>query len=244
MRLKHLFSTLLLAAFSTFTFAADNLVINVDQENPPFMFAKDGKAAGIYPALIAAAFKHMNVAVTIQPEPWKRAIADIDDGVAGVGGIYKNAERLKKYDYSEQLFMERLAVYSNKAAIVNYTKLDDLKGKRIGVIRGWSYGDDFDNARKANAFSAEEANGDAQNFEKLNLGRLDVVIAVSASGDLFMKKYPNLSVAAAALSESPSFLAFSKKANKVDLLKQFDQAIKDMKKSQEFQKIVQAELSK
>ncbi len=244
MNLKRALSTLLLATLATFAFAADKVVINVDEANSPFMFGKGGKAEGIYPALLAAAFKRMKVEVSIEPKPWKRAIQEIDEGTAGVGGIYKNAERLKKYDYSEQLFSEKLVIYFNKANPVNYTKIDDLKGKRVGVLRGWSYGDDFDNARKAGAFLTEEIGSDDQNFQKLDLGRLDAVVAVSESGADLMVKYKNIGAAATPLAENPSFLAFAKRANQTALLKQFDQTIAELKKSGEFKKIVSAELAK
>jgi polar amino acid transport system substrate-binding protein len=243
MKLRHILSTLALAALSTFAFSADSLIVNVDEANSPFMYNKGGKPAGIYPAVIDAAFKHMNVPLTLQTKPWKRAIQEIDEGTAGVGGIYKNPEREKKYDYSEQIFIEKLVIYSNKAKPIDYKDINDLKGKKVGVLRGWSYGDDFDNARKANALMAEEVASDDQNFQKLDQGRLDAVIAIAESGAPLMAKNKSVIAATNPLSQSPTYLTFSKSANKAAILKQFDQAIKDMKKSGEFQKLVSAELA-
>jgi len=243
-KLRHLLSAFALATLSTFAFSADSLLVNVDEANSPFMYSKGGKPAGIYPALIDAAFKHMNVPVTIQTKPWKRAIQEIDEGLAGVGGIYKNPEREKKYDYSDQIFVEKLVVYFNKAQVINYKAIGDLKGKKVGVLRGWSYGDDFDNARKANTLMAEEVASDDQNFQKLDQGRLDAVIAINETGIALMPKYTNVGFAATPLSQGPTYLTFAKSAKHTDILKQFDQAIKDMKKSGEFQKLVGAELAK
>lgn len=244
MNLRPILTGFLAATVAAFALAADKVVINVDEANSPFMYAKAGKAEGIYPALLAAAFKRINTEASIEAKPWKRAIQEIDEGTAGVGGIYKNAEREKKYDYSEQIFVEKLVVYSSKNTPLNFAKIDDLKGKRVGILRGWSYGDDFDNAKKANAFLADEAASDAQNFQKLDLGRLDVVVAISESGNALMTKYKTITAAATPLSSNPTYLAFSKAAGKTALLKQFDQAIKDLKKSGDFQKLVQAELAK
>jgi polar amino acid transport system substrate-binding protein len=243
MKLRHLLSTLLLAALSSFAFSADNLVVNVDEANSPFMYSKGGKAAGIYPGLIESAFKHMNVPVSVETKPWKRAIQEIDEGQAGVGGIYKNAEREKKYDYSDQIFLEKLVIYFNKAHPVNFKEIGDLKGKKVGVLRGWSYGDDFDNARKANELTAEEVASDDQNFQKLDQGHLDAVVAINESGNALLPKFKSIGYAANPLSQNPTYLTFAKSANKTAVLKQFDQAIKDMKKSGEFQKIVAAELA-
>jgi polar amino acid transport system substrate-binding protein len=243
MRIKQAI-TMFMVACAGFAQAADALVINVDEANAPFMYAKDGKPAGIYPALIEAAFKKMNVPVTVKAVPWSKAVADCDSGAAGVGGIYKNAEREKKYDYSDQVFVERLQVFFNKAAVVNFTKMDDLKGKKIGVLKGWSYGDDFDKARKGGAITCEDADSDAQNFAKLDQRHLDAAVAVFEAGTALLPKYKSVAYAAASLSRNPTFITFNKSAGKTALLKQFDAAVKDIKASGEFQKIVQAELAK
>jgi len=223
---------------------AADIKINFDQANPPFMYARDGKAAGVYPQVIEAAFRHMKTPVSITAVPWARAIQEIDQGSAGVGGIYKNAEREKKYDYSEQIFVEKLVVYFNKSKPLAYARVDDLKGLRVGVIRGWSYGDAFDAARKAGAFTVEEVVSDEQNFGKLDAGRLDVVLAVAESGSAMMRKFGSVSAAATPLAQNPTFLAFSKAAGQTELLRKFDQAVKQLKSSGEFDKLVGEALNK
>ena len=243
MKIQTLIPLVALTLATAFLSAADPLVVNVDEANPPFMYAQGGKAAGIYPALIGAAFKRLGVPVAVQPKPWKDAIQAMDGGLAGVGGIYKNAKREKKYDYSEPIFVERLVVYSSRKTPLNFTAVDDLKSRRVGVLRGWSYGDAFDGARKARAFTAEEADSDAQNFQKLDQGALDAVVAIHESGQILMTKYKTITSAATPLSASPTYLTFAKASGRQALLRQFDQAIKDMKASGEFQKLVQASLA-
>jgi len=243
MKIQRLFTALALT-LAGFAQAGEGLVVSIDEANAPFMYAKDGKPAGIYPAMIEAAFKRMNVPVTVQAKPWSKAIQEIDAGTAGVGGIYKNAEREKKYDYSEQIFVERLVVFFNKSNPLNYTKLEDLHGKRVGVLKGWSYGDDFDKARKGGAITCDEADADAQNFQKMDQHHLDASVAVFESGNALLPKYKSIAYAATALSRNPTYLTFAKSAGRTALVKQFDQAMKDLKASGEVQKIVQAELAK
>jgi len=243
MKIQRLFTALALT-LAGFAQAGEGLVVSIDEANAPFMYAKDGKPAGIYPAMIEAAFKRMNVPVTVQAKPWSKAIQEIDAGTAGVGGIYKNAEREKKYDYSEQIFVERLVVFFNKSNPLNYTKLEDLHGKRVGVLKGWSYGDDFDKAKKGGAITCEEADADSQNFQKMDQHHLDATVAVFESGTALLPKYKSIAYAATALSRNPTYLTFAKSAGKAALIKQFDQAMKDLKASGELQKIVQAELAR
>ncbi|WP_018610417.1 substrate-binding periplasmic protein [Uliginosibacterium gangwonense] len=243
MKITKLLCTFVLAIVPLAALAADPLIINFDQANPPFMYSKDGKVVGIYPAVIDAAFKQMKTAVSLQAKPWARALQEIDQSGAGVGGIYKNAEREKKYDFSDQIFTEKLVVYFAKAHPITFSKVEDLKGKKVGVLRGWSYGDEFDAARKAGSITADETTGDDLNFQKLDIGRVDAVIAVAEAGDSLLQKYKTLAAAAIPLAQNPTYLAFSKSANKAALLKQFNETIKAMKASGELGKLVSQEVS-
>lgn len=174
---KSILTTVLIwFSISSLCYAVEPVKISVDLANPPFMYVKNGKAAGLYPFLVQEVFRKMEIPVTIQPLPWKRAIKEADAGQAGIAGIYKNPEREKKYDYSQALFQEKLVIFVRKENLFSYQKIDDLKGKKIGVIRGWSYGEKFDTAREKGMFVVEEAKGDAQNFKKLLRNRIDCVI--------------------------------------------------------------------
>lgn len=224
--------------------AAPPILVNVDEANPPFMYGQHGKAMGIYPALINAAFADMKIPVLVEAKPWKRAFAEIDTGRAGVGGLYKNAERLEKYDYSDQLFVEKLVVYFNANKPIAFGGIEDLRGRRIGVIRGWSYGDDFDRLRRSGAFTAEEVASDQQNFAKLASERLDAVIAISEPGSTLAPRFANIRAATTPLALNPTFLAFSKSANRRALLQQFDQSLKKLQRSGEYQRIIEEEFAR
>lgn len=218
--------------------------VNVDEANPPFMYARDGQAAGVYPALLRAAFDHLKVPLALEAMPWKRALGEIDQGRSGVGGLYKTTERLQKYDYSEPLFVEKLVVYFHVKSPVSFTQLGDLDGKRVGVIRGWSYGDDFDRARKAGRFLVEEVGSDDQNFRKLDAMRIDVAIAINESGSTLLERYRNLAAAPTPLSQNPTFLAFAKTSGRTELLGRFDAVVREMRRTGEYQRLVAAELAR
>jgi polar amino acid transport system substrate-binding protein len=46
----------------------------------------------------------------------------------------------------------------------------DLKGKRVGINRGVSYGEVFDSARRAGLFETEEVTDNQANLKKLIMG--------------------------------------------------------------------------
>jgi polar amino acid transport system substrate-binding protein len=226
--------------------AAGPVVVGVDAENPPFMSAVAGKAAGLYPAIITEVFRSAGLSVQLEAKPWKRCIADMDEGRAGVGGIYKNDDRLKKYDFSNQIFVEKMAVYSNKAGHVEFTGVSSLFGKRVAVLRGWSYGEEFDKAVKEGKITTEETGSDLQNFQKLASNRVQVALAIVEAGTTLLKggKFPEVDVSAKFLFENPTFLAFNKSTKQTETLDKFNKAIDDMRKSGKLEKIAAAELSK
>ncbi len=228
------------------TYAADGpLVVCVDTANPPFMSLVNGKAAGLYPTLIATALQAAGVSAKLDARPWKRCIADIDDAKVGVGGIYKNEERLKKYDFSEQIFVEKMAVYFHTARPVEFAGVDSLAGKRVGVVRGWSYGDAFDKAVKDGKITVEEVSGDAQNFQKLASKRVDAVLAIEEAGAAQLKAgtFTEVQKSPHYLFENPTYLAFNKSGGQTHTLKKFNKAITTLKKAGQLQTIATETLS-
>lgn len=205
--------------------------VAVEAQNPPFMYAHGPAAAGLYPAVIAEAFRRMGRPVQLEALPWKRALAGLEQGVWGVGGIYMNAERLQKFDYSAPFFDERLMLYTTRERRFEFLTVADLAGKAVGVMRGWSYGDAFDAAVAVNALKKDESETDAANFAKLRAGRVDVVIAAPETwANLRADFAPEGEVVElpTPLARNPVHLVFLKSANKTALLEAFDAAVAGM----------------
>jgi polar amino acid transport system substrate-binding protein len=223
--------------------AAERIV--VDSANPPFMYAINGRPAGVYPAMIAEAMKRLTLDVDLMAVPWRRALEDLDKGQVGVAGIYKTAARLTQYDYSDKLFDEVLEVYVRRGDDFRFTGIDSLKGRLVGVILGWSYGDAFDAARAAKLFRAENVTGDAQNFSKLVSGRIDTVIAIREAGAAVIASadlHDKITVLEPPLLSNPSFLAFNKTAGKTALLRRFNDVLTDMHRDGSFDLLIRAAL--
>jgi ABC-type amino acid transport/signal transduction systems, periplasmic component/domain len=218
-----------------------------DSANPPYMYDKGGSPAGLYPELFREAFNRMGEAATFVALPWKRALDDCDTGKSGVGGIYQNADRLSKYDYSAPYYEEHIAVYTLKSSGFIYTSIKDLYGKTVGVLQGWSYGDDFDNAVTAGKIKKEEVTGDSVNITKLSNKRVDAILSIVESGDAEVGKQ-NLSGIIFRqqkyLSTSSVYLVFNKSVNKKAVLLKFDNAIASMKKDGSFDRIVKSVFGK
>jgi polar amino acid transport system substrate-binding protein len=223
--------------------ASGGIIIAVDDGNPPFMYEKDNQAVGLYPLLLREIFKQMGVPVTVKAYPWKRALEISARGEAGVGGIYKNEKRLLIYDYSAPLYSEKLLIYVKGDGRFEFTGVNDLKGKTVGVLAGWSYGDAFDQARAQGLFKVEEVSDDAANFEKLLAGRIDCVVAIELTGQLIIteKKYAGqIEALPAPMTINDTYLVFAKSAQQTALLEKFNAALESMKQDGAYETLIKS----
>jgi polar amino acid transport system substrate-binding protein len=59
----------------------------------------------------------------------------------GSGAAWRDAEREKALIYSQPYLENRLVLVGRKGAVVSSAKLAELRGKRIAVVEGYSYGE-------------------------------------------------------------------------------------------------------
>lgn len=219
--------------------------VAVDSQNPPFMYTdRDGKPRGVYPVLLRAIFAALGERLELLPLPWVRALNGLDRAEHGVGGLFANQERLAKFDYSQPLLVETVRLYVRRGGLRQFNSLQDLRGLRVGVLRGWSYGDEFDAARQAGWFQVEVVSTDKQNFGKLERDFLDAVLAVEQTGEAVMTEgsYPSVRVAANPVTENPSFLAFHKSTQQRALLERVDAVVARLRATGEHARLVSSGL--
>lgn len=165
--------------------------------------------------------------------PFARVVFNVDRGLWGAGGILKTPARIHRYDFSDYLYLETLVVYYNSKNPIQYTKLNDLRSKRVGTLQGWNYGEAFDVAIHEFDISVKPLASDEQNFRKLQLGRLDAVIVLEESGAALMAtgQFSDLSQASHVFRQNPSFIAFNKNARQGPLLAKLNKSLAKLRKS-------------
>ncbi|KZB61070.1 hypothetical protein AUP42_07255 [Thalassospira lucentensis] len=216
--------------------------IYVDEANPPFMYRAGDKATGIYPAMIQAIFLHAGIDVDIVAVPWKRAIENLDANKGGVAGIYKNLERQKKYYFSDPIHVERLMLYHHRDIAPKPDEIEDLRGQTVGVIRGWSYGDQIDDARKRGVFTASEASGDEQNFQMLSLGRVDSLIAIQEAGDVWIKRLKldeKITRGEEPVRENTTYIVFNRASSAISMMTAINRSIEELRENGTLQRITE-----
>lgn len=128
-----------------------------------------------------------------------------------------------------------------------YDNLADLKGKVIGIQRGASYGQKFEQSKKILSYD-EDGSGE-QRLLKLLHNRIDVALIGPGKSGLMsvIKRNPELmsrkadfSVISNPFQRDPNYFAFSKKMNRQHLLLEFNKILKKGYQSGDIQKIIQA----
>ena len=168
----------------------EELDVVFDDGSVPTMY-KDGQssaALGLYPALVGAACAAMAQPVRLRAQPFKRVLSELMAGTAAAGAVIRTPEREQRCLFSQPYFVERLSVFSVRGRVPPFRRMSDLAGRRVGVIRGWSYGAEFDRPRAQGDFICEDVASDALNFEKLIRQRLDYVVATELGGRLHMQR--------------------------------------------------------
>ena len=206
------------------------------------MYRRDGEPAGFYYDLLREIFDQMLVPVRFEMQPWTAAIARIDQAEAGLAGLYKNDERFRKYDFSNAIIEEQLVVYVRKGDTFRFETVDDLAGKTIAIIRGWSYGQTFDSARQRGVFATVETGSATESLRKIYSGAADAGVIESLSARIAMKMQLDLKAAVEPLptpvATNKTYLAFNKEARKTALLDYFNYVMKTMKSDGRFETIL------
>ena len=151
----------------------------------------------------------------------------VEHGAADlVMGAYYSKERDQIYNYSEPIFSVNVGLIAKKSlGITTYSDLQSLKPYTFGVMRGWVYTNEFDNA---NYLKKQVLVNQVAAVRMLFAGRVDIV---AASIPVFKHEAALLGrdinhdtvVLDPLLDSKPLYLMFSKVIpNSLELVKDFN----------------------
>ncbi|MFZ6638258.1 substrate-binding periplasmic protein [Undibacterium sp. TC4M20W] len=118
-----------------------------------------------------------------QRSPWPRALQAAENGEGVIYGVSKTKEREKIFHFSLPIQSKYMFLVTRSDAQFRFNTMADLKGKTIGIPRGFSYGDRFD-AMKDNLFKVEVDNyAPLSRIYKLLFRRMDAGLFGAANKD-------------------------------------------------------------
>ncbi|KPA15300.1 amino acid ABC transporter periplasmic protein [Candidatus Magnetomorum sp. HK-1] len=180
----------------------------------------------------------MGYSIELKLYPWARAMEQTKKGLVDVlfpAGKTKERENIF-YFSQESVDHVNFLVYLRKDSQIAWDGLTSLKGLRIGVMRGWNYGE------KWNAFDLVEKyeiNRIIQGFKMLEKKRLDGFAGYEINFDYALKKekIKSLFKKSPPFDSNAEFLVGLKNKRVMQIIKDFDEGKKKIIQNGTFDKI-------
>ncbi|MGI0116248.1 substrate-binding periplasmic protein [Zooshikella sp. RANM57] len=228
-------SVILALAIGTQRIWGQEVIRITNGEWPPFM-SQTYKYYGAGSHIVTEAFAQENITVKYGFYPWKRAMKEAREGTWDATLLWgKNEEREKYFLYSDPVLTLRTVFFHRKDMPFNWQKWKDLSGYKLGVTRGYYYGEGLTKAIEENILRIDVANSDVINFHKLLAGRIQLfVIEPEVGYEILSENFPHtsrdlLTNHPRPIREADWFLLISKKSPKAAYwLEKFNKGLKKM----------------
>jgi polar amino acid transport system substrate-binding protein len=164
-------NALVLSLFLSFSVQAETVTAAQDPW-PPFI--QKGADSGLSIALIKAAMEKEGYTVDFKIMPWNRALNEVKNGNVDIlPGAWYTDERAGYLIYSDYYAQNSIKFIKRKGDNFEFNGLDSLSGKKVGIVAGYGYGDEFSNAPN---FSRPETGSIEANIKKLLSNRIDLTL--------------------------------------------------------------------
>lgn len=158
--------------------AAETVVLYGDGDYPPYSYVENGRFTGIYVDMLSLAASTMGpqFKVELRPLPWKRALAEMENGRAfGLFPPGLKKERGYISSYSVPLYRETVVLFcSDKVMNTPRTAFPGhFAGLTVGVNAGFLLSGRLIDAANRGLVRLAPASGNDANLKKLALERID-----------------------------------------------------------------------
>jgi len=130
---------------------------------------------GFITHIVLEAFDRVGITPTVGFRSWARVENELNKGNSVSFCYIKNRAREEIYFFSNELYvMTTVFIVRKDSAISNISSLEDLKSYKIGISKGYSYGEDFDNYK--NQLDIYIAGSDLINIRRVLGKRIDLFL--------------------------------------------------------------------
>jgi len=209
---------------------------------PPY-FSRKMPGEGLSASIVTAALERAGYSATFSFETWPRAYEGAQLGVYDVvGSIWYTDERAQQFHFSEPYLFHEIKFIKRRAdKDIVFTNLNDLDGLLVGILKDYAYSDEFLNSKK---FIRIADNHLLQNLLKLSQGQIDLTLAEARKIRYEINEYmkgsaEDFEILSIPLIRRGTHIAVSRShPNHQQIIKKFNQAIKNMKAEGSYDKIL------
>lgn len=235
---------LFLVVFSKIATSAEYAVVG--DHYPPYQYKEHKKIKGFsYDVLRAVLSMNGDTISTTGIYPWKRALHMLETNQANILISANYGEDRLKFAYypTEPLVVTPWYLWKRKSEQFKFASLEDLLGKKVGVVQGYAYTDAFWHfVRKHDLYTDNGNYTDDINLSNLNQGFYDVAIAELGNG-IYIRDHLGLTniepILATPVKQDGLYIIFSKAEFSVEKVDKFSENLVKFKKSPEYLKIYQ-----
>lgn len=219
--------------------------VSPDQKSLKYILHQDRSWSGLTIDLTKALLEEAGCTYSFHPMPWKRGLADLEDGhIDMMMNVSFTEEREKFAYYIGPMDEEKMILVVQKSSQYSIHSLDDFKKipTKFSYERGAYLGKKFDNKIKTDSEFAKKfelfSGGDITNYERLALGRMGGFIADQYEVALHLAEYPELSVHPFTINHDWVYWAVSRKSVSEETILKLYQAYVRVKNRKAFEQIV------
>ncbi|QZA78526.1 transporter substrate-binding domain-containing protein [Deefgea tanakiae] len=209
-------------------------IVAVSDPFPPFVDPSN-PSGGLAIEVIRAAYKTQGHEVKVEYVPWARAEAGVASGIYDIlPNMWFSEARSKNFLFSTAYVNNTIRFVKRKGDPFVFQGIESLKGKTVGVTRGYTYSDAFKNST---LFRREDANGLLINLKKLQAKRIDLTLDDEAVvNDTISRNNPKLlseiEMAEGHLSVNPLYVVSGiKNPNHKEWIESFNAGLKVIKEN-------------
>jgi polar amino acid transport system substrate-binding protein len=195
---------------------------------------------GLASEIVSTALRRAGYEIEPTVEPWTRAYQGASLGVYDVlAAVWQTDSRAREMLFSEPYFFNDIVLIARAGPRMD--SIEDLRGRRVGVVEGYAYGGGFDENRD---IIRVRSNHLVQNLLLLRQGKIDAVVGDSYSIIHAITKYMPDAVSDWVLIPQPvarrALYAGASKQNPdaAGIIANFNKAIKEMREDGTYNEIV------
>ena len=205
---------------------------------PPYQFESRGRLTGFSTETVQAVYRRMGTPIrSLEIFPWKRAMDIVESGNAeGLFSVSRTRDREIFARFPEEpLFEAPWIIWTRRDTPIR--TMDDLKGKSVGVVIGYSYTPEFWEFIQTYC-KVEKVTTDDINLHKLANHRLDAVAAEYGNALYIVRQLglkgltPHRDMV---IKNDGLFIMFNRKGVGEAFVRRFSEALREFKATPEFE---------
>lgn len=227
-----------------FADAKENLNIAVS-EHPPYI-NQQHPSLGLITQVVTEAFALEKIATDVKFESWMDVEELIDFEKRFSFMWTMNPQREKKWLFSDSLYRSNIVVIANKEAKFYWQRYDQLRQYRLGLTKGQSYGELFDDYKQY--LNYEESISDYISLKHLVARQTDAIFIEKLIGQYLTRFLSERQRNSIEFIERPeiktetSYLVCAKSYSKCfSYLNRFNRGLKKLKSSGRYQQILNSD---